>query len=135
MENGFNMLGEGIDPQDKKDELFNTATIHNQDQYVTSSAKVKIKLSPKSELFFQGVVKDDNNRVLEGAAVMVFACSKDGDEKLLGYTFTDKKGRYFAIITEPGYNELDGFKVRAGKDSLTPERIGYPVNCGGDALC
>lgn len=119
-----------IDPQDKKDELFSTAIIRNQDHYVTSSAKVNIKLSPRRKLFFQGVVKDGNNEVLKDAAVMVFACSKDGDEKLLGYAFTDKKGRYFAIISEPpDYKELDGFKVRAGKGNL-PERIGYPVNYG-----
>jgi len=109
---------------------FSIAVIRNQDQYVTSSAKVNIKLPPKRKLNFQGVVKDDNNEVLKGAAVMVFACYKGGIEKLLGYAFTDIKGRYFAIISEPSdYNDLDGFKVRAGKGNL-PEIIGYPVNYG-----
>lgn len=109
---------------------FSIAVIRNQDHYVTSSAKVNIKLPPKRKLNFQGVVKDDNNEVLKGAAVMVFACYKGGIEKLLGYAFTDIKGRYFAIISEPpGYNDLDGFKVRAGKGNL-PEIIGYSVNYG-----
>ena len=93
--------------------------IPNQDHYVTSSAKVKINLPPKRKLFFQGEVKDDNNNVLEGAAVLLIACFKGDDEKLLGYTYTDENGGYFAVIPEPpGYKELEGFKVWAGKGNL-----------------
>ena len=95
---------------------FSIAVIRNQDHYVTSSAKVNIKLPPKRKLNFQGVVKDDNNEVLKGAAVMVFACYKGGIEKPMAYTNTDNEGAYFINIPEPlDYNQLDGFKVRAGK--------------------
>lgn len=135
----------------------------NQEQYVTSSAKVMIKFSPKkdndsldarqndyekkcddnsgesqpddsftsdktldlpnkedtiekNQLLFYGVVRDDNNKILVGAAVKVFACYKGGIEKPMAYTYTDNEGAYFINIPEPlDYNELDGFKVRAGK--------------------
>lgn len=125
----------------------------NQDQYVTSSAKVMIKFSPKkdkdsldarqndyekkcddnseesqsddlpnkedttekNQLLFYGVVRDDNN-ILAGAAVKLFACYKGGIEKPMAYTYTDNEGAYFINIPEPlDYNELDGFIVRAGK--------------------
>lgn len=77
----------------------------------------------KDELLFCGVVKDDNNKVLEGVAVMVFACYKDGVEKLQGYGFTDSDGTYIVTITDPpDYNGLEEFKVRAGQGSQASEK-------------
>lgn len=76
----------------------------------------------KNELLFCGVVKDDNNKVLEGVAVMVFACYTDGIEKLQGYGFTDSDGTYIVTIKDPpNYNGLEEFKVRAGQGSQASE--------------
>lgn len=84
-----------------------------------------------NRLSFYGVVKDSHDKVLEGVAVMVFACYRGGIEKPLGYTFTDNEGSYIISIPEfPDYSELDGFKVRAGKGSSPAEGIGHPVNYG-----
>lgn len=83
----------------------------------------------ENELLFYGVVKDNNDKIVEGAAVMVFVCYNGGIEKLLGYNYTDNEGTYIVNIPVlPEYKGLDGFKVIAGKGSLPPERNIFPVS-------
>lgn len=85
----------------------------------------------RNDLLFYGVVKDDNNYPIEGAAVMIFACYGEA-ETPLGYTFTDKEGTYMINLPEPlDYNKLEGFKVCAGKCSRPADRKTRPaVNPG-----
>lgn len=85
----------------------------------------------ENQLLFCGVVKNDHQEVLEGVAVMAFACYRGGIEKPLGYTFTDHEGAYIISIPEFfDYKDLDGFKVRAGMGSPPPEGIKQPANYG-----
>lgn len=80
-------------------------------------------------LRFYGVVKNDNNSVVQGAIVMLFACLEDGVENLLGYTCTDNRGQYFLTTPSPtNYTELIGFKVRACIEGIMPEIIAVPEN-------
>ncbi|MFZ3172449.1 MAG: hypothetical protein WA118_10750 [Carboxydocellales bacterium] len=80
-------------------------------------------------LRFYGVVKNDNNSVVQGAIVMLFACLEDGVENSLGYTCTDKRGQYFLTTPSPtDYTELIGFKVRACINGKMPEIIALPEN-------
>lgn len=84
-----------------------------------------------SNLIFQGVVRDGNNKALEGAAVMVFACYKGGTEKPLGYSFTGEDGAYVVNIPPPpDYKSLEGYKVRAGKGIPPPEGGGRKTDYG-----
>lgn len=84
-----------------------------------------------SNLIFQGVVRDGNNKALEGAAVMVFACYKGGTEKPLGYSFTGEDGAYIVNIPPPpDYKRLEGYKVRAGKGIPPPEGGGRKADYG-----
>ncbi|OPY59874.1 MAG: hypothetical protein A4E56_03050 [Pelotomaculum sp. PtaU1.Bin065] len=80
-------------------------------------------------LNFYGVVKDNDAATVEGAAVIVFASSVDGTERLLGSTFTDREGGYLiSIPVLPDYHELLGFKVRAGKTYILSEGVDSPGN-------
>ncbi|MFZ5649856.1 MAG: carboxypeptidase-like regulatory domain-containing protein [Bacillota bacterium] len=84
-----------------------------------------------NNLLFQGVVRDGNNKALEGAAVMVFACYKGGTEKPLGYSFTGEDGTYIVNIpAPPDYKRLEGYKVRAGKGTLPPDGGGRTADYG-----
>ncbi|MFZ5643095.1 MAG: carboxypeptidase-like regulatory domain-containing protein [Bacillota bacterium] len=80
------------------------------------------------ELVFHGVVRDENNEVLEGAAVILFALYRGGQEKPLGYALTGSGGEY--VINIPGkidYDDLDGFKARAGKAIGEPAKSTEPA--------
>jgi len=90
----------------------------------------------KGELLFQGVVRDDHDNVLTGAVVKLFACYQGGIEKPIADTCTDSEGVYLINIPAPvDYDELDGFKVRAGKCSLPPqEEIDQPASTGKPGL-
>jgi hypothetical protein len=77
---------------------------------------------PRDDLLFCGVVRGDNQRALQGVAVMVAACYRDGREQPLEFTFTDEEGNYtVAIPALQDYSLLDGFKVRACGTSRTAE--------------
>jgi uncharacterized coiled-coil DUF342 family protein len=78
-------------------------------------------------LNFYGMVKDNDAAAVEGAVVVVFASFTGGTERLLGATITGKQGEYFICIQKlPDYNDLLGFKVRAGKAYILPEGIVSP---------
>lgn len=78
-------------------------------------------------LKFYGVVRDNNNKVVEGAVVMLSACFAGGNEKVLEHTFTDSEGAYFVSIPmPPGDIGITGFKVRAGKAGIIPENKNQP---------
>lgn len=82
-------------------------------------------------LHFYGVVKDNDSIAVKGAVVIVFACFAGGVEKALAATFTDREGAYyFGLPKPPDYNQLLGFKVRAGKAYTLPEGVDSP----GDLL-
>lgn len=73
-------------------------------------------------LHFYGVVRDNNNKVVEGAVVMLSACFAGGNEKVLEHTFTDREGAYFVSVPVPPDDiGITGFKVRAGKAGIIPE--------------
>lgn len=73
-------------------------------------------------LLFQGVVRDDNHRPVKGAAVMLFACYKGGEEQPVGYSFTDSEGAYLLNVPEPpDRNSIAWFRVRAGISVQTTE--------------
>lgn len=118
--------------ENKNEEVSST---DNNDGFIAGDASADSPVytndTPKNDLLFYGVVKDNNYKPLEGAAVMVFACYKGGIEKPLGYTFTDNEGTYILNLPEPAdYNSLEGFKVRAGKGGRPTERKGRPANYG-----
>ncbi|HUW65626.1 MAG TPA: carboxypeptidase-like regulatory domain-containing protein [Spirochaetia bacterium] len=75
-------------------------------------------------LNFHGVVTDDNDRAVEGAAVVLFACYYGGVERSLGSAFTDRTGAYLILVPKPDYTELLGFKIRAGKAQMFSETSG-----------
>ncbi|MDD2553044.1 MAG: fibronectin type III domain-containing protein [Desulfotomaculaceae bacterium] len=78
-------------------------------------------------LNFYGMVKGNDAAAVEGAVVVVFACFTGGSERLLGATITGKQGEYFICIQKlPDYNDLLGFKVRAGKAYILPEGVDSP---------
>ena len=82
---------------------------------------VKKAGAQKDELVFYGVVRDEDNEVVEGAAVIVFACYRGGIEEPLGHTSTDSEGTYIVNIPAMNdYKKLAGFKVRAGGTIRTP---------------
>jgi len=81
------------------------------------------------ELVFYGVVRDENSEVLEGAAVILFACYSDGQEKPLGYAMTGSNGEYVINIPDKiDYNDLVRFKARAGKAINKPAKGADQVN-------
>lgn len=78
--------------------------------------------SPQEGLLFCGAVRDENNKAVEGAAVMVFACCRDNTERLLGYTISGIDGNYLINLPDlPDYGDITGFIVRAGG---TPRETG-----------
>ena len=78
-------------------------------------------------LNFYGMVKGNDAAAVEGAVVVVFACFTGGSKRLLGATITDKQGEYFICIQKlPDYNDLLGFKVRAGKAYKLPKGVDSP---------
>lgn len=79
-------------------------------------------------LIFYGVVRDDGGLEVEDALVMVFACFSSGFEKPLGHAITGKDGRYIVSIPKPsGFDNLSGYKVRAGKPYIVNRDIDCPV--------
>lgn len=80
--------------------------------------------APQDGLLFYGAVREENNKVVEGVAVMVFACCKDSTERLLGYTFSGNEGTYMVNIPDiSDYKDITGFIVRAGGTTREPEKV------------
>ncbi|HBV98310.1 MAG: hypothetical protein JL50_19740 [Peptococcaceae bacterium BICA1-7] len=74
-------------------------------------------------LLFYGAVREENNKAVEGVAVMVFACCSDHTERLLGYTISGSEGAYLINLPDlPDYNDITGFIVRAGGAHREPEK-------------
>jgi hypothetical protein len=74
-------------------------------------------------LTFWGTIKENEEDVVEGALVIVFACYENGDEKVLGYANSGEDGSY--LINAPKLSDnggVKGFIIRAGKAAALPEK-------------
>lgn len=67
-------------------------------------------------LNFCGMVEDNEATAVDGTVALAFDCA-GGNEKSLGYTFTDREGSHSIYIPKPpDHNDLLGFKVRDSKE-------------------
>ncbi|KAF1084191.1 hypothetical protein SPSYN_02595 [Sporotomaculum syntrophicum] len=83
----------------------------------------------EQHLCFHGIVKDNNGLYVGNAIVLLLACFDNGIEKPLGYTFTDREGRYFIAIPKlSGDHKLLRYKLMASNNDIPGQLLNYPDN-------